>query len=97
MDCPYGRSTATTKRRHRTTTRMLGFGSFESAARFRTAFNERRQYLRVRHRRSNHVPPGEQRRLFLERWRFTDRGYVHGVDRGGIWEHFVGHLRGPNT
>ena len=47
---------------------MLGFGSFESAARFCTAFDKRRQYFRVRHRRGNHVPLGEQRRLFVERW-----------------------------
>ena len=48
---------------------MLGFGSFESAARFCTAFDELRQYFRVRNRRGNHVPLGEQRRLFVERWR----------------------------
>ena len=49
--------------------RMLGFGSFESAARFCTALDELRPYLRVGHRRENHVALGEQRLLFVERWR----------------------------
>ena len=48
---------------------MLGFGSFESAARFCTAFDDLWQYFRVRSRRAKHVPLGEQRRLFVERWR----------------------------
>ena len=48
---------------------MLGFGSFESAARFCTAFDELRQYFRVRHRGEPHVSLAEQRRLFLTRWR----------------------------
>ena len=48
---------------------MLGFGNFESAARFCSAFDELRQYLRVRRRGEGHVPLGEQRRLFTTRWR----------------------------
>ena len=48
---------------------MLGFGSFESAARFCTAFDELRQYFRVRRRGEPHVSLAEQRRLFLTRWR----------------------------
>ena len=48
---------------------MLGFGSFESAARFCTAFDEVGQYFRVRSRRAKHVPLGEQRLVFVERWR----------------------------
>ena len=48
---------------------MLGFGSFESAARFCAAFDELRQYFRVRRRGGDHVALGEQRRLFVERWR----------------------------
>ncbi len=48
---------------------MLGFGSFESAARFCAAFDELRQYLRVRLRGEAHVSLAEQRRLFLTRWR----------------------------
>ncbi len=47
---------------------MLGFGRFESAARFCTAFDELRQYFRVRRRRGQQVPLGEQRRLFAARW-----------------------------
>ncbi len=43
---------------------MLGFGSFTSAARFCTAFDELRQYFRVRQRRGASVPLAEQRRLF---------------------------------
>ena len=48
---------------------MLGFGSFESAARFCTAFDELRHYFRVRQRRGQSVPLAEQRRLFVTRWR----------------------------
>ena len=48
---------------------MLGFGSFEAAARFCSAFEELRQYFRVRLRQGAHIPLGEQRRLFLTRWR----------------------------
>ncbi len=47
---------------------MLGFGNFESAARFCSAFDELRQYLRVRRRGEGHVPLAEQRRLFTTRW-----------------------------
>jgi transposase-like protein len=48
---------------------MLGFGSFESASRFCSAFDELRQYLRVRRRGESQVSLAEQRRLFLTRWR----------------------------
>ena len=48
---------------------MFGFGNFESAARFCSAFDELRQYLRVRRRGEGHVPLAEQRRLFTARWR----------------------------
>ena len=48
---------------------MLGFGSFESASRFCTAFDELRQYFRVRRRGEPHVSMAEERRLFLMRWR----------------------------
>ncbi len=48
---------------------MLGFGNFESAARFCSAFDELRQYFRVRHRGERHVSLAEQRRLFIARWR----------------------------
>ncbi len=48
---------------------MLGFGSFESASRFCAAFDELRQYFRVRRRGESHVSLAEQRRLFLTRWR----------------------------
>ena len=48
---------------------MLGFGSFESAARFCAAFDELRQYFRVRRRGESHVSLAEQRRLFIDRWR----------------------------
>ena len=41
---------------------MLGFGSFASAARFCSAFEELRQYLRARGRRGEVVPLAEQRR-----------------------------------
>lgn len=48
---------------------MLGFGRFESAARFCSAFDELRQYFRVRLRGAKWVPLAEQRRLFITRWR----------------------------
>ncbi len=48
---------------------MLGFGSFESASRFCMAFDELRQYFRVRRRGEGYVSLAEQRRLFLTRWR----------------------------
>ena len=48
---------------------MLGFGNFESAARFCSAFDELRQYFRVRRRGEAHVSLAEQRRLFVMRWR----------------------------
>ena len=48
---------------------MLGFGNFESASRFCTAFDELRQYFRVRRRGGPNVSLAEQRRLFLTRWR----------------------------
>ena len=48
---------------------MRGFGSFESASRFCSAFDELREYFRVRRRGKGHVSLAEQRRLFLARWR----------------------------
>ena len=47
---------------------MLGFGRFESAARFCAAVDELRQDFRVRRRGGPHVPLPDQRRLFLARW-----------------------------
>ena len=47
---------------------MLGFGSFASAARFCSAFEELRQYWRARGRRGEGVPLAEQRRRFVGRW-----------------------------
>lgn len=47
---------------------MIDFGSFESDARFCTAFDELRQYFRVRQWRGQTVPLAEQRQLFLTRW-----------------------------
>ncbi len=47
---------------------MPGFGRFESAARFCAAFDELRQYFRIRRRGGAHVPLAEQRRLFVARW-----------------------------
>ena len=48
---------------------MLGFGNFASAARCCSAFDELRQYVRLRRRHDDGVPLAEQRRLFLQRWR----------------------------
>ncbi len=46
---------------------MHGFGSFESAARFRRAFDELRHSFRPRHTMGKTVALAEQRRVFLER------------------------------
>ena len=46
---------------------VLGFRSLASAARFCAAFDELRQYVRVRRRGGNHVRLVEQRRLFVAR------------------------------
>ena len=48
---------------------MLGFGSFASAARCCSAFDELRQYLRIRLRSGEQVSLSERRRVFLARWR----------------------------
>ncbi len=48
---------------------MLGFGSFKSASGFCAAFDELREYFRVRRRGEAHVSLAEQRRLLLARWR----------------------------
>ncbi len=48
---------------------MRGFGSFDSASRFCLAFDQLRQYARVRRRGGGRVSLAEQRRLFLTRWR----------------------------
>ena len=47
---------------------MLGFGSMESAKRFCSAFDELRQYLRIRPRFGEQVSLSERRRVFLARW-----------------------------
>ena len=47
---------------------MLGFGSFASAARFCSAFDARRQAVRIGQRGAEWVPLAEQRRLVVQRW-----------------------------
>ncbi len=47
---------------------MRGFGSFASAARFCTGFEEQRQYFRHASRVGEHVSLAEQRFLFQDRW-----------------------------
>jgi len=47
---------------------MLGFAKFESASRFCTAFDELRNYLRVRSAGSEHVPADARRKIFTDRW-----------------------------
>ena len=48
---------------------MLGFGRMESARRFCSAFEELRQFLRIRPRPGKHVPLAEQRQIFATRWK----------------------------
>jgi transposase-like protein len=47
---------------------MRGFGSFPAAARFCTAHEELRAYLRPRSRCNEVVSLADQRRLFRQRW-----------------------------
>jgi transposase-like protein len=47
---------------------MLGFGQMASAARFCSAFEELRQYLRIRPRPGEQVSLSERRRVFGPRW-----------------------------
>ena len=47
---------------------MLGFKRMESAKRFCSAFEELRQYLRIRPPVGEQVSLSEKRRIFLARW-----------------------------
>jgi transposase-like protein len=47
---------------------MLGFAKFESASRFCNAFDEFRNYLRVRSVDGEHVSASSRREIFTERW-----------------------------
>jgi len=47
---------------------MRGFGSFDAAARFCSAHDERRDHLRVRTHMNETVTLAHQRRLFQDRW-----------------------------
>jgi transposase-like protein len=47
---------------------MRGFGSFESASRFCSAYDEQRQYFRYRTRLREKVSLSEQRRIFRQRF-----------------------------
>ncbi len=48
--------------------RSRGFGSFDSALRFCSAFDEQRDYIRARTRPKEKVPLSEQRRMFRQRF-----------------------------
>ena len=48
---------------------MLGFGNFESASRFCSAFDELRDYFRVTRRGQPTVSLADQRQTFIDRWR----------------------------
>ncbi len=47
---------------------MRGFGSFDAAARFCTAHDERRDYVRSRQHPNEAVSLADQRHLFVKRW-----------------------------
>ena len=47
---------------------MLGFGKFESASRFCTAFDELRNYLRVHTVDGQQVSASGRREIFTDRW-----------------------------
>jgi transposase-like protein len=46
---------------------MFGFAKFESVSRFCTAFDEMRNYLRVRPVGSEHVPTDVRKKIFADR------------------------------
>ena len=47
---------------------MLGFAKFESASQFCNAFDELRNYLRIRSVGGEHVSASSRREIFTERW-----------------------------
>ena len=47
---------------------MLGFKQFESASRFCNAFDELRNYLRIRSAGNEHVPADVRRKIFTSKW-----------------------------
>jgi transposase-like protein len=47
---------------------MLGFQNFESASRFCSAFDELRNYLRVRSMDDEPIPASKRREIFTARW-----------------------------
>jgi len=47
---------------------MLGFAKFESASRFCSAFDELRNYLRVRAVDGQQVSASDRRRIFTDKW-----------------------------
>jgi putative transposase len=47
---------------------MRGFGSFESAARFCSAYDEQRDYFRYRTKPKEMIPLAEQREMFRQRF-----------------------------
>ena len=47
---------------------MLGFGQFESASRFCSAFEELRHYLRIRPDSGEGVSSSFRRQIFISRW-----------------------------
>ena len=59
---------------------MLGFGSFASAARFCTAFDELRQYFRVRQRGAEWVPLATQATALRPALAVADRGDAGSIE-----------------
>jgi len=47
---------------------MTGFGTYDSASRFCSAFDEQRNYFRYRTRPKQTIPLPEQRRMFRQRF-----------------------------
>jgi len=47
---------------------MLGFAKFKSDSSFCTAFDELRNYLRVRATGVKHVPANVRRKIFTDKW-----------------------------
>ena len=55
---------------------MLGFKSFESAARFCPAYDEQRNYFRYREFKNDPVPLKRQRHLFKQRYAYLQKEFL---------------------
>jgi putative transposase len=74
---------------------MRGFKSHEAASRFCRSFDEIRNHLQVRSRRSRNLPTNARRHCFLTGG-IIALGIMEGRDRGSVWCHLI-HRNGAIT